>query len=496
MSFIKKSVISSAFTYLGVAIGYFNLMWLFPKVLSTEQIGLLGIVQDTAVLLSPLAGAGFRQSTLKFFPHFREDRARHKLFLTFILLCTAVAYILFLLLFFGLQDTFAQIFEEKAAAFISYFKIMLALVLIMVLTGIMEAYSHSLLKVIFPNFLKEISTRFLLTVSASLYALGFISFETLLNSLLFIYLTGLLLLVLYLMQMKEIGISLNFRKIPWRTYRRIIYYSSFSILSSISTRLSNKVDSLMITSLLGLSELGVYRIVFYIGVVIEMPRRAIVQLSIPLVSASFKKARIREIKSLYQKISLNQLIIGYLFLIGIWANANNLFYMMPNGETFQNGKYVILIIGIAKVLDMTASINGEIIVMSKYFRFNLIAITGMAISTIAFNYLLIPLMGMNGAALSVLISLFLFNLAKYIFVLAKLKIQPLTIRTLYVLIIGAVIYFLSTFIPQFNNALIDLFIRSAFIASLYALAIIYFKISEEVNGVYKEVMAKARGFLK
>jgi O-antigen/teichoic acid export membrane protein len=493
MSFIRQSVISSALTYVGVVIGYFNLVWLFPKLFSAEQIGLLRIIQEAAILLSPLAEAGLRQSTLKFFPHFKTDRKSHKAFLSLILLGTLVTYILFLILFLVFRDAFALIFEEKAAVFISYFKIMLALILILVFTGILEAYSHSLFKVVIPNFLKEVSTRLLLTVSSVLYAFGVIDFDMVLNSLLLIYFTGLLLLALYLVHLKEIGLGFDFSNFHKRILKQLFSYSSFSMLSSVSTRIANKIDTLMITSLLGLAETGIYTTVFYIAVVIEMPRRAIVQLSIPLISSSFKKANVREIKTLYQKVSLNQLIIGYLFLIGIWANTNNLFYMMPNGEVFRTGKYIILIVGIAKLTDMLSSINGEIIVMSKYYRFNVIAITGMAVVSIICNKFFIPAFGMNGAALSVLISILLFNLAKFIFVLSKLKIQPLTIKTLHVLLIGGLIYLVSTFIPQIDNAFIDLVIRSAFIATLYLGIMLKLKISEEVNVFFDDIYSKTIG---
>ena len=44
---IKQSAISTALTYTGVAIGYINILILFPKYMSPAEIGLARLVQDT-----------------------------------------------------------------------------------------------------------------------------------------------------------------------------------------------------------------------------------------------------------------------------------------------------------------------------------------------------------------------------------------------------------------------------------------------------------------
>lgn len=46
---IKQSIV----TYVGMAIGAVNLLWLYPLALSKAQIGITKFVLDTAVLVSP-----------------------------------------------------------------------------------------------------------------------------------------------------------------------------------------------------------------------------------------------------------------------------------------------------------------------------------------------------------------------------------------------------------------------------------------------------------
>ncbi len=100
--------------------------------------------------------------------------------------------------------------------------------------------------------------------------------------------------------------------------------------------------------------------------VIEVPKRALMQIAMPLISRAFEKNDLKDIQNIYQKTSINQLIVGSLILIGIWANLHNIFALIPRGDIYEAGKYVVLIIGFGKLLDMMFGPSSEIIVLSKY----------------------------------------------------------------------------------------------------------------------------------
>ena len=71
---------------------------------------------------------------------------------------------------------------------------------------------------------------------------------------------------------------------------------------------------------------------------------------------------------------MNQLLIGGFLFILIWGNVNNIFQIMPHGEIYQKGKYVIFLIGISKVFDAATGINAAILSYSKYYYYLLIFI--------------------------------------------------------------------------------------------------------------------------
>src|SRR5690606_29664738 len=155
---------------------------------------------------------------------------------------------------------------------------------------------------------------------------------------------------------------------------------------------------------------------FYMATVIEIPKRAISQTSATLIARAFVDNNMDEVRTIYQKSALNQFLVGALLLIGIWANLENIFEMMPKGEIFQAGAVVVVWVGLAKLLDMAFGPNSEIIVMSRYYWVNMITLIFLAGIVIVSNSYLIPRLGIAGAAYATAFSLAVFNAVKWLFV--------------------------------------------------------------------------------
>ena len=135
------------------------------------------------------------------------------------------------------------------------------------------------------------------------------------------------------------------------------------------------------------------------------------------------------------------------------------------------------------------SFNGELIMMSKYFKFNVITILILATLSIILNYLLIPNFGMIGAAYASLISILIFNLIKLIFIKIKMKILPFSNKTIIVIFMGLLTYFLSIYIPNLENSLINILLKSTLISIFYIILIYKFKISPELNKILNRIIS-------
>lgn len=488
---IRQSILTSVISYLGVIIGYFNVLWLFPALLTPDEIGLTRVIQDIAILMVPFAQIGLGQSLVRFFPYFKSGKNEHGL-LSAILVGALFGFSLFLLIFFIFKDNILSIFIENSPLVIQYYPLILWLTFFLVIYSLLEAYSRSLLKIAAPNFIRDIFIRLLISLLVLFYFLEYIQFEGLLVSLVVVYAISLALLALYLVKLKSVALDFNFKFLTAPLVQKIALYSVFTLVGTSGIMIVGKVDSLMVTSMLGLTETAIYTTAFYIAVVIEMPKRAITQIASPLVSKYFENTDLKGLKLLYQKVSLNQLLVGFLIFIGVWANIENIFYLIPNSEIYEAGKMVVIIIGLGKLTDMVAGINGEIIVMSKYYKFNIVTIGILAVITIAANYYLIPIHGINGAAIASAAALFIFNLTKYLFVILKFRMQPFTWNTLKILIVGAVIFYLSHFIPVQSHVLIDIILRSGFILLSYTIIVYVLNISPEANHLFHQAIGRLK----
>jgi O-antigen/teichoic acid export membrane protein len=106
------------------------------------------------------------------------------------------------------------------------------------------------------------------------------------------------------------------------------------------------------------------------------------------------------------------------------VNIDELFGMMPKQEIYRQGKWVMLLVGISKLLDMVTGVNTEIISVSRYYSFNFYSLLFLVIIAVITNSIFIPLYGVNGAAIATLISIVLFNALKLVFIHLKLKMLP------------------------------------------------------------------------
>ncbi len=480
---IRQSILTSIISYIGVVVGYVNLLYLYPKFLEPEQIGLMRTLQDSAMLLAPFAQFGLAQSIVRFYPHF-SARTQANTFISFILVCAVFTYGIFIIVFLSLQDYIMAFFKEHAGDIIQYAHLILWLTFLLMVIAILEQYSRSLIKIAFPSFLREVGTRILQGILVSFYFLKVISFHQFLIFSVLIYVLILLTLIIYLLLEAQLKLSFNFHSISKKKIKEIVTFSSLSFVGTSAMILIGKMDSIMVTGLIGLASNAIYTTAYYMATVIEIPKRAITSVASPLIARAFEENDLAHVNLIYRKTSVNQLIIGSLLLLGIWANLHNIFRLMPKGEYYQAGMYVVVVVGVGKLIDMAFGPSSEIIGLSKHYWFNLVVITLLAGLVILTNYLFIPRFGILGAAYGSVIALFSYNFVKYIFIYVKFRIQPFTKSTIKVVLISVTVLFINFVLPVTPNLFIDVFYRSATITVVFVSLILASNSSEEVNKLF------------
>jgi O-antigen/teichoic acid export membrane protein len=488
---IRQSAVATALSYAGVVIGYVNLLILFPMYMSPEEVGLSRIIQDAAMLMVPFAQLGTNQVINRYFPE-HKNKSQYGEFVAVVFSLLVMTLILFALLFFVFKSSFIDYFSLQSPQVSEYLNYILGLTFILAIYQIMAAFSQSSLNIILPNFLKEVLLRTITLVGIILFAVQLISFQQFINLIIGAYSLNLLILVIYLAGKGVLKVEFKRSYFTTTTLKKMVTFMLFTFLGASGILIIGKVDSLMVTGMIGLEETAIYTTAFYIAVLIELPKRAVSQISLPLISRAFEEENIGDIREIYHKSAINNLIIGVLIFIGLWINLDSIFSLIPRSEVYALGSMVVLFVGAGKLIDMAAGLNGEIIIMSKYYKVNVYLIIALAIFTVATNYFLIPIYGLNGAAIGSAFALLFFNLSKFIFLYGKLNLQPFSVNTIKVLILGGIVLTIGFWLPEIDNIYLDIFYRSAVVSVIYAITIYLLRPSDDINNLVDKVLRPKR----
>ena len=489
MGVIKRQGIKGTLVvYLGVLIGMFNTLWLFPYCLSPKEIGLIGVLRDCAALFTPFVLLGMPAVGIRFFPHFKNDEKQHNGILFFLIGVPLVAFVLFCGAFVLGADHIKAFFSKKSPLFNNYLWWVLPLTFATVYWTIAETYARSLHRIVVPNFMQDVVLRLCILAAVVLYFFKTLSLDGLVAAYAIAFVFCMLLSFAYIKWLGKLYLKPDFGKFSKPMLKNMSNFAFFVMLTGFGTAMVQKIDTLMIARYIDLDSSGIYRTAFFIGMVIEMPRRVISQIASPIIAEYFKTNEIGRLETLYKQVSINQFLVGCLLLIGIWVNVDGIFMLMPKGEIFSAGKYVVLFIGLGKLIDMLTSTNSEIIAYSKHYRYNIPIMLFLAIAVVVSNLLLIPRFGIEGAAMASALSLLLWNLIKGIFVYIKLGIHPFQKSTLWLVGIALLSLGFNELIPSLSPFWLDIMLRSALVGGLFLLLCWLMEVSKDLNQLTKQLL--------
>ena len=345
--------------------------------------------------------------------------------------------------------------------------------------SILDAFARSYVKVGIPTFFREVFLRLLTSVLVALYLLKLIDFDQVMQGLVLVYGLSMLGVTIYMVWLGVFKFDFSWSRFPRGFKSSLLKYSLLTFLATAASTLILKIDSVMISSMLSLEANAIYSIAFYMALVIELPRRAISQVAMPLIADHFAQQRIQEINLLYRQLSNRQLYICLLLFALIWANIDSIYHFVPNREIYQTGKWVVLIIALGKLVDVAFSLNSEILVFSAYYRFNLILTVSMSVLLIATNYLLIPLLGIEGAATGSAAIMLAYNLVKYGYLKWRLNLDPFSLETLKILGVGILTVASLYLSPAFSNPLFSIVSTSLLVTGVFVGSSALFGVGKE-----------------
>lgn len=484
---VNQSIKNALISYIGVVIGFVSTIFLFPNIIGAEGFGLTRSMIAIMTVSVQLVNLGVPNSIIKFFPYLSQKSDNPQgLFWVFVI-PPLIGLFVFSFLFIGFEDRFLELYSDSSLL-VDYFYLLIPLIFSLASFGLLNAFIKASFNTVFASFLQEVLLRLIVILDLVLFYYDLISFDHFILIFVFNYTLQYIILLFYAIKKGYLRFKVSFKPFDKLTRKNISQYSFFSFFSGFTMILVGNIDIIMVDIFEGLEKTGIYAIALYVGAVISIPRRSISKISFPVISKSFKDKDLSNIENIYKQSSLNQLLAGLLIYIGVIANIDNLYSLLP--DAFAEGSIVIFIIGLANLFDIATGANGQIIISSKYYRYDFIFSGFLMLNSIILNFLLIPTYGLVGAAIATASSIFLYNLIKMVFVWVKFKMQPFRWETLGILVVGVLSFLMSEMIPQIFNTYFDIILRSLFITVFFLGSVWFFKLSAEVNKILKKVFSR------
>ena len=73
----------------------------------------------------------------------------------------------------------------------------------------------------------------------------------------------------------------------------------------------------------------------------------------------------------------------------MFLSIDDLLEFLPNSEIYLSGKWVVIILGAAKVFDALWGVNSEILILSKFYKYNIILLVILLFTTVGLNLIFI-----------------------------------------------------------------------------------------------------------
>jgi O-antigen/teichoic acid export membrane protein len=481
---IRQGFKAALSNYIGVGLGFLSLFILFPLFYEPDELGAIRIFLELSSVLAAFALMGTHYSVNRFFPFFKTQDQEHHGFFFWILIWPLVGYIILTVVLLVSGSTIFNFINPDSMKYKDLFPLLLLLIFIILYQIVSEVTCANYGRIAVPNFMREVVLRSLIIIAGFLYYIKAVSFNTSILLIVFAYLIALSGNIFFLSKLTKISLKPNFEFIRKNRYLRneIFKFTAFFFFSGIVSLIIPKIDFFLLSSIRkNLADVAVYSIGFYLATFIDVPKRSILQVLTPIMSNHLKNKNYEEIESLNKKNGTNQLLISCILFFLIWLNIDNLYEIMPKGDFFVKGKWVVFYIGISKLIDSVACGNSPIIANSKFYYLAMIVIVIAAVSGIGFNYYLIPKFGILGAAISTVFVMLTINACSLIIVQFKMKINPFHIDQLKILGIMIVFISLTFFGKWFTNPFIDSFIKTLVLGSIMLISIFKFRLSEDFN---------------
>ncbi len=482
---IRQSVRSAFWSYLGIVVGYINVGIIMPQFFNTAQVGLVQLFASVSLIFAQFGTLGFSSVINRVFPAFRDPENSHNGFLFLALATGILGFFLTSAGFLFLKPWIIETNIERSPLLVDYLWLMLPLVLMRILFSLLDNYNKMLYDTVTGTFWLDFMHKVINLVLIVLFAIGWLNFQ--------LYFLGYVLsmslpvvpVIIALIRRKQFNVKPRLSYMQKPLQKEVGSTMLFGFVNGIAAVITFNIDKVFVNQYLSLSEVGIFGVCVLYATLIRVPYVSISKIATSVIAEAWKRDDRTKIREIYQKAALNQAIIGTLVFVGLLANLDNIFKILP--PEYDTGKQVLIIYSAGMLINTVIGLAGNITETSRYYRFTTLFL-GLAIFIqVGLSTFLIPRYGITGAALATTITLILNSAFQAILQRVAFGIVGVTPKLVLVFAVGLVSWGLGLLLPQLQ-LFADIGIRSVWVTFVFSVLVVVLKVSPDMNNLLLKKM--------
>ncbi|WKN43252.1 oligosaccharide flippase family protein [Tunicatimonas pelagia] len=486
----RQTIKSTVYIYAGVIVGFITTAVIFPRVLTSAQIGVTILLGSWSSVFAQGATLGFNGATVKFFSRFRNKEKNHHGFLFLLLLVALGGFLLFLGLYYLLKPWLIATHDDSSPLFRHSIYLIIPFTFLILLFLMLDTYNRVLYNATTGTLLKELFLRLFILLGTLLFFFNLLNFNQFAAWYVGAQGGTVAMLIVFLIWQKEFNPMPDFSRLDSSLIRGMASLSLFSFLTGFSALAILRIDSIMIGSYLTEAEVGIYAMNINFATLVMLPTRALRNIAPTLIADAFNNDDLDAIGSIYQKSTITQLTVGLLLMLGLWVNTETIYAILT--PEYRTGIYVVLFIGLSNVARMGGGLSDAIVGYSKHYKMNTVFNAGWLLLIVLTNLIFIPTLGITGAALASLVSVVVITVVRFWFVYRKFGMQPYRFEHLLVIVLAALTYFLISLLPTFSPFWIDFLLKGSLVVAIYGSAVYFLNVSPEINALVNSTAQRIR----
>lgn len=452
----KQSGIVFTGKFIGYILGLVS-NFVLARFYGPKILGQYALVLATVNIICIFTVFGFKNGLVKYISKYRITKQNKKLneIIKIAFTYGVLFSIIGAILIFLLKDIIANgIFKDSGLVncLICGSWLAMPLTIISIFNGLYRGFKQ----LQYPVISNEIIRRIVFSIIIMIFALlNFKNTPVVIISSLF----AQVLIIFYLIR-KVSALGINFKNIlltpientlkEKKVKKEFFTYSSTLILISFMGVILTRIDKVMLGIYMTSEIVGIYNIASTVAGLTTFLLVSSNMIFSSVISELYSIKKIKMLGDLYSTITKWVIILTLPIVISIIFFSDTILRFF--GEIYTIGSSALIILALGQMINTFVGANGFILNMCGHEKLLLINNILVALINIIFNAILIPKIGILGAAISTGMSIAIINIVKVIEVKILLNVFPYNKEYLYILI-NLLIICLSSFIIKiyWNN---------------------------------------------